>query len=70
VALLAFGATFQACGDDDDTCSDTEFLPDLTACEDYAADFDCSSSSYDADDQLCTVSGCACLFVVDDLDDF
>jgi len=70
VAILAFSMIFQACGDDDESCGDTEVLPTEAACEEYAVQFDCADFSYDAGDAICTVSGCACAFVIDDIDDF
>lgn len=69
--FLGLSLGMQACGDDDDTCGDTELLANSDECDDYGAEFACANVSFDADTSLCTVSGCTiCGFVVDDLDDF
>jgi hypothetical protein len=70
VAILACSVAFQACGDDDESCGDSEVLPSVEACEDYAAEFDCADFSYNDATDICTVSGCACAFIIDDIDDF
>lgn len=70
LVILAFSVVFQACGDDDESCGDSEILPSETACEEYAIEFDCADFSYNETSDLCTVSGCACAFIIDDIDDF
>lgn len=68
--VLAASVAFQACGDDDDgVCGDTQVLATEEACEEYAAEFDCSDFSYNSSNSVCTVSNCFCAFVVDDIDD-
>jgi hypothetical protein len=69
--LLGLSLSISACGDDDETCGDTEALANADECDDYGAEFLCANVSFNADTDLCTVSGCQiCGFVVDDLDDF
>lgn len=68
--ILAFSLVFQACGDDDESCGDTEIFANETECEEYAVEFDCADFSYDAETDVCVVSGCACAFIIDDIDDF
>lgn len=70
LAILGMSVAFQACGDDEDSCGDNEVLPSLAACEEYAAEFDCSGSSFNDETSICTVTGCVCEFVIDDIDDF
>lgn len=68
LAILACSATFQACGDENANCGDLEILPSQASCDSYGDQFNCANADWDAD--ICTVSGCICQFVIDDMDDF
>lgn len=57
---LAAALTLGACGDDDDDGCAFEFADVTTEadCEQLQANFDCSDSAFDANDNTCTIGGC------------
>lgn len=58
---LATTLSLGACGDDDDDFSCSYIFSDVVVesdCEQLQANFDCSSSAFDVNDDTCELGGC------------
>lgn len=66
---LALAVVIGACGDGDGCEYDFTGVADIDECDDLAAEFDCTSVQFDADNELCATAGCICADVDLDLDD-
>lgn len=60
VAALAMTSTISACGDDDDDGCGYVFssVPSQPDCVTLEEEFDCGSSTYNANNQTCQLGGC------------
>ena len=59
VAALAMTSTISACGDDDDGCGYVfSSVPSQPDCVTLEEEFDCGSSTYNANNQTCQLGGC------------